>query len=144
VDDTLAMAALIQAVVVRLHKLQRQNLSFRIYRRRVIDENRWRASRYGLDGKLIDFGREAEVETRSLINEILEFVETEVDELGSRREIEHVEKLLREGTGADRQLEVWEKSGHDMKAVVDLIVRETYEQLSVEEPGAASTAGPSV
>src|SRR3954463_13583943 len=69
VDDTLAMAALIQAIVVRLHKLQRQNQSFRIYRRRILDENRWRASRYGLDGKLIDFGREAEVETRQLMEE---------------------------------------------------------------------------
>ena len=143
VDDTLAMAALIQAVVVHLHKLQRQNLSFRIYRRRVIDENRWRASRYGLDGKLIDFGREAEVETRSLINEILEFVEPEIDALGSRNEMAHIEKLLREGTGADRQLEVWEKTNHDMKAVVDLIVRETYEQLSLEEPQASASSGTS-
>jgi carboxylate-amine ligase len=140
VDDTLAMAALIQAIVVHLHKLQRQNLSFRIYRRRLIDENRWRASRYGLDGKLIDFGREAEVETRSLINEILEFVEDEVDELGSRNEMAHIEKLLREGTGADRQIEVWEKSNGDMKAVVDLIVRETYEQLRLEEPAPAPGA----
>ena len=70
VDDTIALAAVIQAVIVKLHKLLRQNTSFRIYRRRVIEENRWRASRYGLDGKLIDFGRKCEVETRSLINEI--------------------------------------------------------------------------
>ena len=73
VDDTLAMAALIQAIVVKLHKLLRHNTTFRVYRRRLIDENRWRASRYGLDGMLIDFGRETEVETRSLITEILEF-----------------------------------------------------------------------
>jgi glutamate---cysteine ligase / carboxylate-amine ligase len=140
VDDTMAIAALIQAIVVKLHKLQRQNLSFRIYRRRLIDENRWRASRYGLDGKLIDFGRESEVETRSLVNEILEFVSTEVDELGSRNEIAHIERLLREGTGADRQLEVWEKTDHDMKAVVDLIVHETYERLTVEQPQGVSSS----
>src|SRR5438876_2548346 len=92
VDDTMALAALIQAIVVKLHKLQRANLSFRIYRRRLIDENRWRASRYGIDGKLIDFGRETEVETRSLLNELLEFVSTEVDELGSKKEMAHIER----------------------------------------------------
>ena len=128
VDDTLAVAALIQAIIARLYKLLSQNITFRVYRRRLLDENRWRASRYGIDGKLIDFGREAEVETRSLLNELLEFVSTEVDELGSRNEIGHIERIMREGTGADRQLAVWERT-QDMKAVVDQIVQETYEGL---------------
>src|SRR5207249_6666351 len=110
VDDTLAIAALIQAVIAKLYKLQWQNMSFRSYRRRLIDENRWRASRYGIDGKLIDFGREAEVDTRSLLNELLEFVSTEVNELGSEKEMAHVERIMREGTGADRQLAVWERT----------------------------------
>src|SRR5450755_3067234 len=83
VEDTIALAAIMQAIVVKLHKLLRQNTSFRIYKRRLIEENRWRASRYGLDGKLIDFGRCREAETRSLINEILEFVAPEANELGS-------------------------------------------------------------
>jgi carboxylate-amine ligase len=133
VDDTLAIAALIQAIIVRLHKLLRQNVTFRIYRRRLLDENRWRASRYGIEGKLIDFGKEREIETRSLIHEIIEFVETEVDELGSRREMNHIEKILREGTGADRQLACWERT-RDMKAVVDEIVLETYEGLTLQPP----------
>ena len=132
VDDTLAIAALIQAMIAKLYKLQWQNMSFRIYRRRLIDENRWRASRYGIDGKLIDFGRETEVDTRSLLNELLEFVSTEVNELGSKKEMAHVERIMREGTGADRQLGVWERT-HDMKAVVDHIVAETYEGLTVSQ-----------
>ncbi|MFN2474718.1 MAG: carboxylate-amine ligase [Chthoniobacterales bacterium] len=132
VDDTIAMAALIQAVIVRLHKLQRQNLTFRIYRRRLIDENRWRASRYGLGGKLIDFGLEGERDARSLIHEILDFVSGEIDELGSKREFEHIERILREGTGADRQLRTWTQTG-DLRAVVDQIVAETYEGLGVAE-----------
>ncbi len=123
VDDTLAIAALIQAVIAKLFKLQRQNLTFRIYRRRLIDENRWRASRYGLDCKMIDFGRESEVETRSLINELLEFVAPEVEKLGSQREMAHVESIVRDGPGADRQLAVYERTG-DVKAVVDHIVAE--------------------
>src|SRR5438045_1703492 len=130
VDDTLAMAALIQAVIAKLYKLFRQNTTFRVYRRRLLDENRWRASRYGIDGKLIDFGREAEVETRSLVNELLEFVSTEVEELGSKREMAHIERIMREGTGADRQLEVFHRT-NDMKAVVDQIVAETYEGLQI-------------
>jgi carboxylate-amine ligase len=73
VDDTLAIAALIQAIIAKLHKLLHRNTTFRVYRRRLLDENRWRASRYGIDGKLIDFGRETEVDTRSLLNELLEF-----------------------------------------------------------------------
>ncbi|MDQ6861753.1 MAG: carboxylate-amine ligase [Verrucomicrobiota bacterium] len=139
VDDTLAMAALIQAVIVRLHKLQRENLSFRIYRRRLIDENRWRAARYGLEGKLIDFGRESEVETRRLVHEILEFVASEIDELGIGREIEHVERILKEGTGSDRQLDVWAKT-RDMREVVDQIVRETYEGLDLSDAEASPAA----
>ena len=104
-------------------------MSFRIYRRRLIDENRWRASRYGIDGKLIDFGKETEVQTRSLLNELLEFVSTEVNELGTQNEMAHIERIMREGTGADRQLMVWERT-QDMKAVVDHIVGETYEGLN--------------
>src|SRR5256712_8863269 len=135
VDDTLAIAALIQAVIAKLYKLQRQNMSFRIYRRRLLDENRWRATRYGIDGKLIDFGRETEVDTRSLLNELLEFVSTEVNELGTGNEMAHIERIMREGTGADRQLAVWERT-QDMKAVVDHIVAETYEGLNASRRAA--------
>jgi glutamate---cysteine ligase / carboxylate-amine ligase len=130
VDDTLAVAALIQAVIAKLYKLLQRNTTFRVYRRRLLDENRWRASRYGIDGKLIDFGRETEVETRSLLHELLEFVSTEVDELGSKKEMAHIERIMREGTGADRQLAVFARS-QDMKSVVDQIVAETYEGLNL-------------
>lgn len=132
VDDTLAMAAIIQAVIAKLYKLYRQNTTFRVYRRRLLDENRWRASRYGIDGKLIDFGREAEVEARSLLNELIDFVSTEIVELGSIREFEHIERIMREGTGADRQLSVFHRT-NDMRAVVDQIVAETYEGLRPTE-----------
>jgi glutamate---cysteine ligase / carboxylate-amine ligase len=128
VDDTLAIAALIQAVIAKLFKLLWQNTTFRIYRRRLLDENRWRAARYGIDGKLIDFGREAEVEERTLLNELLQFVASEADELGTHREMAHIARIMREGTGADRQLATYQRT-HDVKAVVDHIVAETYESL---------------
>ena len=94
VDDTIALAALMQAIICKLYKLQRQNLTFRVYRRRLIDENRWRACRYGLDGSLIDFGRESEIEERSLLHEMLDFISTEVDELGSGKAAAHIEKII--------------------------------------------------
>jgi carboxylate-amine ligase len=128
VDDTIALAALMQAIVLKLHKLRNQNVTFRQYPRRLIDENRWRAARYGLDGKLIDFGRKCEVDERQLIREMLDFLEDEIAELGNENEMAHIERILHEGTGADRQLATWENTG-DLRAVVDQIVGDTYEGL---------------
>ena len=125
--------------MLKLQKLRWQNVTFRSYPRRLIDENRWRASRYGLDGKLIDFGRKCEVDERELLNEMLEFIGPEIEELGNGAEIAHIERIMREGTGADRQLMVWERT-QDMKAVVDQIVAETNEGLApIESPTHAST-----
>jgi len=138
VDDTLAIAALIQAVIAKLHKLLHQNITFRVYRRRLLDENRWRASRYGINGKLIDFGKETEVETRSLLNELLDFVSTEVNELGTQKEMAHIERIMHEGTGADRQLAAYERT-QDIKAVVDHIVAETYEGLNMSGQAAVAS-----
>jgi carboxylate-amine ligase len=130
VDDTIALAALMQAIVFKLQKLRRNNVTFRSYSKRLLDENRWRAGRYGLDGKLIDFGRKCEVDERDLLHEMLGFVSAEAEELGNQAEMAHIERIIREGTGADRQLMVWERT-QDMKAVVDQIVAETNEGLAL-------------
>ena len=127
---TIAIAALAQAVIVKLYKLRRRNLGFRLYHRRLIEENKWRAARWGLDGKLIDFGRRQEVPMRELALELLEFVDDVVDELDSRREVEYVRDILRDGTSADRQLAVYRETG-DLREVVQAIVRQTSE--SVDE-----------
>ncbi len=124
VDETISLAALMQAVTFKLYTLFKQNLGFRIYRTRLLNENRWRAARYGIHGKLIDFGKEKEVDMKSLINELLEFVDDVVDDLGSRKEVEYVKEIVKMGTGADRQLAVWEET-QDLHKVVDLIIKET-------------------
>jgi glutamate---cysteine ligase / carboxylate-amine ligase len=124
VEETIALAGLMQALVSYLHKLLKKNLTWRNYRRRLLDENRWRASRYGLDGKLIDFGKQEEVPARELIGELLELVDGELDEFGSRKEVGYIHDILKNGTGADRQLAVWQKT-RDLRAVVDYIVSET-------------------
>lgn len=125
VDETIALAAVMQALVAKLYKLMQSNLSFRTYRRALISENKWRASRYGIEGKLIDFGKKQEVPTRELILELLEFINDVVDELGSRKEVEYIHEILRMGTGADRQRAEFKRNGGDLKGLMDFIVRET-------------------
>jgi carboxylate-amine ligase len=124
IDETICIAAVIQALAAKLYKLKTQNLNFIIYHRALINENKWRASRYGLDGKMIDFGKECEVETRSLMEELLEFIDDVVDELGSRKEVDYVRTMLKNGTGADRQLTVYENT-KDLTKVVDYIMEQT-------------------
>jgi carboxylate-amine ligase len=108
VDETIAIAALFQAICAKIYKLRSQNLNFIQYSRALINENKWRAGRYGIDGHLIDFGKEEEVNTRVLIYELLDFVDDVVDQLGSRHRLAYVHKILEGGTGADRQLKVYE------------------------------------
>jgi len=124
VEETIAIAALIQAVVAKLYKLIDQNLGFRLYRRLMINENKWRASRYGVEGKLIDFGKQKEVPTRNLVGELLEFVDDVLDELDSREEIKYVYNILDNGTGAKRQLKIFEET-QSLAKVVDHIIEQT-------------------
>ncbi len=124
VEETICLAALIQAICAKLVKLRRGNLGFRKYLPNLVAENKWRAMRHGIDGKLIDFGKQAEVPYRDLAMELLEFVDDVVDDLGSRGACEYVNTILAEGTSADRQLEVYRRTG-DLKAVVDHVSAET-------------------
>ncbi len=128
------LAALCQAIIVKLWRLREHNLGFRLYRRALIEENKWRAARWGLDGKLIDFGKRAEVPMRELAIELLEFVDDVVDDLGSREAVEYVHVVLENGTSADRQLAVYRETG-DFKAVVQYLIAET--RSAVDGLGAA-------
>jgi carboxylate-amine ligase len=133
-DEAVAVAALLQALVAKLIKLRNQNMAWRTYENYFINENKWRAVRYGMDGKLIDFGIEAEVPMRFLAQELLGFVDDVVDELGSRSEISVIKTIADEGTSADRQLKVYRRAlnmGTDPRealfAVVDHLIQETSE-----------------
>ena len=137
VEETIAIAALIQATVAKLYKLYAANQGFRLYRRALIMENKWRAARYGLDGKLIDFGKKIEVPAKDLIHEYLQLIDDVVDELGSRNEIQYIYRMLEHGTGADRQLQVFRETGGDLKKVVDYIVAETEGSVTESARGMA-------
>jgi carboxylate-amine ligase len=124
IDEVIAIAALIQSIVAKLFKLRQQNRTWRIYRRGLVEENKWRALKDGIDGKLIDFGKQEEVPFRFLVEELLEIVDDVVDELGSRQEVEYVRTILKDGASADRQLRTYTETG-SLQAVVDRLAAET-------------------
>ena len=130
VDETICLAALVQAICAKLLRLRERNLGFRKYMPGLINENKWRAIRHGIDGSLIDFGKQTEVPFRALALELLDFVDDVVDDLGSRSAVEYVHTILRDGTSADRQLRVFRESGH-LHAVVDHVAEETMAGVSL-------------
>ena len=120
VQETITLAALFQGICAKLYKLRMKNLNFIIYPRMLINENKWRASRYGVEGSMIDFGKESEVNTRVLILELLDFIDDVTGPLGIRNTVNYVHKILEEGTGADRQLKVFNET-QSLEAVMDYI-----------------------
>ncbi|MCS6989659.1 MAG: carboxylate-amine ligase [Chloroherpetonaceae bacterium] len=133
VDESIAVAALIQATAKTLYDLYRRNMQFKGYSRALIEENKFLAARYGLTGQLIDFSKKQKINTPDLILELLRFVDNAVEELESRHEINTIYKILEHGTSARKQLEVYQKTG-DIKAVVDFLIRETLHGLPVQLP----------
>lgn len=133
VDEAVCLVALFQAICAKLLKLRQENMGWRGYRGIHISENKWRAVRYGINGTMIDFGREEEVPFHFIINELLAFLDDVLDDLGSRKEVEYVHHILEHGTSADRQLAVYRQHGGDenreeaLQAVVDHLIAETKE-----------------
>ena len=141
VDEAVCLAAILQAIVAKVWKLRRDNLTFRVYPSAMVEENKWRAVRFGLDGNLIDFGKTKSLPARELITEMLEwFIDDVLDELGSRKEVEYALTIMRNGTSADRQLAVYDRT-KDLRAVVDSVVAETAEGVRPDIVQAFTTRG---
>ena len=124
-EDTITVVALIQALMGKLYLMHRKNTQWRPYARSLIEENKWRAVRYSSDAKLIDLGRQEERPFSELIVELVEFVREASDILGTTDVVERAIKIQRDGTSAHRQLEVFERSKGDVRAVVDWLIEET-------------------
>jgi carboxylate-amine ligase len=124
VDEAICLAALLQAIVAKLIVLRQRNQSWRRYRHHLIEENKWRAVRYGVAGELIDFGRRSAVPLSQLVDEMLDWVDEVLDELGCRKEAEYARTIVTGGSSADRQLAVWRETG-SLEAVVDRVAEET-------------------
>lgn len=133
VEETLALTAMIQALVAKLYKLHRSNMTFRIYRRLMTDENRFRAARYGTEGKLIDFAKREEVEFASLFEELYDFVQEEANELGTTKELDYLRTMIKEGNGAIRQRKAFERT-KTLEGVIDSIIADTHIGLGVPAP----------
>ncbi len=129
VAETICVAALVQAIVAKLVRLRQAGEPWPIYRKVMLDENKWRAVRYGSGGKLIDFVQRREVDFGVLAERLLAWVDDVLDELGSRAEAEYLETILREGNSADRQLAVYRRTG-DLRAVVDSVVEGSREGMA--------------
>lgn len=137
VDEAICVAALIQGLAAMLLKLRQKNQTWRWYRGELIQENKWRAARYGVEGQLIDFGIEEAVPVANLWREIVGLMGEAVDELGTRKEVEHVYTILEKGTSADRQLATYrsamQSGSTEQQAliqVMDQIIAETKQGLS--------------
>jgi carboxylate-amine ligase len=139
VDEAVCLAALLQAIVAKIWKMRRDNTTFRVYPVDLLQENKWRAVRYGLDGRLIDLGKQQELPARQLILELVEwFVDDVVDELGTRAEVEYTYRILEDGASADRQLATFRRT-NSLEAVVDGLVEETLDGV-IQGTGAADPA----
>ena len=124
VEHTLGLAALVQALVKELCERFESGLELSSYPYEMLDENKFIAARYGLDGELVDLPREERVPTRSLARRVVDRVREHAEDLGSDRELDAVEDLLERGNGAARQTVVYE-ANHDLREVVKEVVEKT-------------------
>ena len=136
IDDAMTVAALYVCLCRMLYRMRRCNLSWRTYPVFLLEENRWRAQRYGTRDSLIDFGKGSLVPIRDLFAEILDLVREDADALGCRREVEGAMRILDAGTSADRQVETYKAAlakgaseEEALRAVVDQLVAETVSDL---------------
>jgi carboxylate-amine ligase len=124
IDDTVAVVALCQALMAKLYMMYRRNTAWRTYPRSLIEENKWRALRYGHEAKLIDFGRGEERPYYELMQEMVEFVSEATEHFGTTKYMERILQIAKHGTSDTRQLEVYERT-KDFKPVVDWLAEET-------------------
>ncbi|GCE11190.1 carboxylate-amine ligase [Tengunoibacter tsumagoiensis] len=134
IEDAIAIAALCQALVAKLTWLYEKNITTYVLSDHYIEENKWRAARYGLDAEVVDFIQGRRLSMRDAIHEVLDFVEDVVDELNIRREMSYLRALLvsSQGTGADRQLAIYQET-QDLSAVITYLTHRTMEGLLFEQ-----------
>ena len=134
-DDTIAIAALCQALVAKLIWLNKRGLRTPTLSSHFIEENKWRVIHLGLDAEVIDFEKERRLSMRESLSELLDFVNDVVDDLGSRREMNYLRSLLEDprGTGADRQIALYQQTG-SLDAVIRLLMQQTIQGISMEMP----------
>lgn len=137
-DDAVAIAALVQCLAHMLFRLRLNNQRWRQYERFLVNENRWRAQRYGVGTSLMDFGKAELVDYKDLVDELLALVAEDAEVLGCADALQAIRNIARKGNSADRQREVHRRAlessedpAHAMRAVVDSLIAETVSGLDV-------------
>jgi carboxylate-amine ligase len=135
-DDGISVAALYVCLLGMLQRLRRSNQRWRTYANMLIDENRWRAQRYGADEGLIDFGIGSRVPYADLLEELIEMVMPDAERYGCVDELLHTRTILERGTSSDHQRAVFEArlaegatKQEALKAVVDWLAEATVADL---------------
>ncbi len=136
-EDTMAITAICQALVAKLSWLYQRNMTTYVLPSRYIDENKWLASRHGMDAEVVDFVQKRRLSMRKSLGEMLDFVDDVIDDLGSRREIDYVRELLEDprGTGADRQIAVYKETG-STQAVIHYLMEQTMQGITLDSDSA--------
>ncbi|MBL6935370.1 MAG: carboxylate-amine ligase [Alphaproteobacteria bacterium] len=131
-DDVVTIAALYVCLLRMLYRLRRDNQRWRIYSRFLINENRWRAHRYGIDDGLVDFGKGQVTPFPELLEELIELIAEDIEFFQCADEIENARAILKRGTSSHRQIAVYDEAvaggaapEEALKAVVDMLVAET-------------------
>lgn len=131
-DDAICIAALFLCITRMLYRLRRNNQRWRSYDRFLINENRWRAQRYGFDNGLIDLGRGEVVPYSELIEELLELTAPDAEHFGCTDEVLHARTIVQRGTSADRQIKCFDEAvaagaseEEAIRTVVDQLIAET-------------------
>jgi len=135
-DDTLSIAALYRCLLRMLYRLRRSNQRWRTYARLLLDENRWRAQRYGFDEGLVDFGKGCIVPYAELLEELIDLTREDAMYFGCEAEIAHCREIMRRGSSAHLQVSTFQQAIADgadretaLKAVVEFLMEETVRNL---------------
>lgn len=126
IDDAVCLAALTMCILRRLYRLRLENQRWRRYNRMLLNENRWRAMRYGSDEGLIDLAKGQLVEFSSLLREILEQIDEDAHFFGCEAEVEHARTIVSRGTSAHQQVAVYERAiadGHAHETALREVVK---------------------
>lgn len=124
IDAVTGIVALVQSLVATFAEAYEAREALPVQPVTLVDENKWRATRDGLEAKLIDLEDDTERPAREAVLALVERSEPAARRLGCGDELESVETLLARGTGADRQLRLYEETG-SLLAVAQWIAEET-------------------
>ena len=124
--DAISIAALYLCIIHMACRLRRENKRWRIYSKMLINENRWRAQRYGIEKSLVDFGKSKLVSYNKLADELIDLVKKDAKILNCESEVKKIKNICKVGTSADKQIKVFKeemKKSNNKKLALDQVLK---------------------